>query len=226
MPIVAIHQPNYFPWLGYFAKIKRCDVFVFLDHVDFSDSSWIHRVKIKTGPDKTAWLSVPTHRTLGTPIRRVSIMEDECWRDRHLNLLIQNYSKTPYWGQEFPVVRYLIVDTKCDNLAEFNMRIVLALCDLLGIRINYEISSNLALVGRRSLLLLEITRRLGGNVYLSGDGARDYMDERPFREKGIDVQYMNFVQPEYPQRFQTFIPGLSILDPLFNIGIDGTRELL
>src|ERR1043165_5905453 len=96
--IVAIHQPHYLPWLRYFEKIARSDVFVLLDDVQYEKNGFQNRNKIKTGQG-WAYLTVPVKKPLLVPINEVLIDNTSGWQDKHLRAIELNYGKAPYFKQ-------------------------------------------------------------------------------------------------------------------------------
>ncbi len=227
--ICAIHQPNFFPWLSYFEKIHRSDVFVFLDDVDYSKGNgrnWSSRVKVNiNGVER--WVGCNISRYSGTKkIREVVISDNQLWRKKMLRTLEINYRKSPYFAS---VIRILepLVNNKMTNLAEFNILSVKELSDELGINYKTVRQSELAVEGSSNELLVNITRSVGCDAYLCGGGATDYMDDSIFRKASIDIIYQDFSQIFYKQIHSgKFIPGLSIIDTMMCVGLDRTLELL
>ena len=228
---VAIHQPNFFPWLGYFDKIARADVFVILDHIQFNKSrpgNWSNRVQMAVS-GQAAWVTMPVVRAYagGRRIDEMLIDNGAPWRKKLLQLLRSNYGRTAGFRETFPFVADL-VENPTDRVADFNIAAVTAVCGRLGLRTDHMIrSSQLPVEGRATDMLVALVRQAGGTRYLSGDGSSGYQEDDKFHAAGIDVEYQQFQHPVYGQRGAgTFLPGLSILDALFNCGLDGTARLL
>jgi hypothetical protein len=222
--IVAIHQPNYAPWLGYFAKIARADVFVFLDDVQYSKNSYINRVQIDAR-GKPRWLTVPVSYQFGEPISRVHAADAE-WRERHLDLLQSYYADARALGETLGLLRDAFAGLPRDNLAVSNQALIEALADRLGLRPRFIRSSALSSrAGRGDDRLIALLRALGPNVtYLSGKGGANYQDAEKFASAGIKLIYSEFKHPSYCQGHD-FLPGLSVLDALFRLGIERTAAL-
>lgn len=218
--IVAIHQPNFLPWLGYFHKMARADLFVFLDTAAFAKGSYTNRVQVKTarGPQ---WLTVPvqTSGRLGQPIRAVVCDARTDWRSRVVRTLETNYRGCPYYAPLGPWLARAIAEAD-DSLADLNMRLILEIARQLGIRTPTRRASALGAEGKATDLLVALCRELGADTYLSGSGGSKYQDEGAFREAGIRLVYNEFRHPVYPQAFGEFVPGLSIVDLLLNCGPD------
>ena len=227
MKTVAIHQPNYLPWLGYFYKICQSDVFVFLDNVQYTKNNIINRNKIKT-PQGAMWLTVGVltkgHR--GQLISEVEINNGVAWNKVHKKSIFQNYSKAAYFEKYSPFFEH-IYDSDWGKLADLNEALIKLICKLLGIKdIKFIRASELAVSGTETRLLMNICKEVGADTYLSGFGGKKYMDEKAFEQTGISLRYYDFKYPTYNQLWGEFIPNLSIIDLLFNEGDESVNILL
>ena len=229
--IVAIHQPNFFPWLGYFDKIARADVFVILDHIQFNKSrpgNWSNRVQMAVS-GQAAWVTMPVVRAYegGRRIDEMLIDNGAPWRKKLLQLLRSNYGRAAAFRETFPFVADL-VENPTDRVADYNIAAVTAVCARLGLRTDHLVrSSQIPVGGRATDMLVALVRQTGGTRYLAGGGSSGYQEDGKFHAAGIDVEYQQFQHPVYEQRgAAAFLPGLSILDVLFNCGFDGTARLL
>ena len=227
MKTVVIHQPDFIPWLGFFDRLLQADLFVALDSVQFvhSNRSWTHRDKIKTARGEQ-WVTVsvkkPSRTTL---INEVVLADGTNWRQDNLNLIAANYKAARFFDEVFPAVRDLY-GRPCMLLTDFTLSSIEMLMDMLAIRVPVVRSSTLGASGAKSELLVDILVRVGATHYLSGVGARAYLDSSPFEAKGIKVRWQDFTHPVYPQLHGAFIPMLSTLDMLFNCGIADSRSIL
>lgn len=228
--VVAIHQPNFFPWLGFFDKLIRADVFIVLDHVQFpkSEGNWSNRVRMAVNGE-AAWVTMPVVRDY-EGFRRIDEMQIDNrapWRRKLLQLLRTNYGRAQAFRDVFPQVESW-VETPADLVADYNMRVITAICSRLGLRASHMVrSSTLGVDGAKSELVANLAKRVGGTVYLSGDGSGGYLDEEVLTSAGLAVEYQRLVHPVYPQRAgHDFIPGLSILDAIFHCGFEGTSKVL
>ncbi|MFC4438204.1 MULTISPECIES: WbqC family protein [Natrialbaceae] len=219
---VAIHQPNYLPWLGYFHKLHRSDVFVVLDDVEYTSNSWINRNKIKT-PDGWTWLTVPV-RSSDESIAAVEIADDE-WRDTHRKSLQQNYGKAAYFDETIEFFERTYARS-WDSLCELNVHLVQELADRIGLECTFVRASTLDVDATNSERIVRLCEESGADRYLSGDGARSYNDRSKFEAADVSLEYQSFDHPQYEQRFDGFVPNLSIVDALMNVGPDGTFDLL
>jgi hypothetical protein len=218
--IVAIHQPEHLPWLGFFAKMAAADLWISLDTVPFRKNYYQNRNRV-LGPDGSpVWLTAPVRLEghLESRITDVDIGADPRWRRKYLRSLEQRYSKHPHFEQLFPPVREAI-EHGYTRIAELNHALIEALRALLGITTPWVRASELEAGGSRSELLAGLCVEVGADVYLSGPSGRDYLDPGPFRERGIEVRVHDYDHPGYPQLgTETFVSHLSAVDLLFNCG--------
>ena len=224
-PIVAIHQPQYLPWLQYFAKAAACDIFVYLDNVQYQRDGYQNRNMIKTHQG-ARWLTVPVHASLDTAIADVAIA-DRRWIDRHLKTLTQSYARAPF----FPLLRDELAPILASGfslLADLNIATTAWAMERLQIRCRQVRASTLPVGGVKDDLVIAICRRLCARVYLSGQGARAYQDEAKFAAAGIELRYLDFAHPTYPQMHPEvgFVPGLAAIDLIANTGPEARAVLL
>jgi hypothetical protein len=227
--LVAIHQPNFFPWLGYFNKIARADIFIVLDNVQFSKTggTWSNRVRILL-EGQPSWATLPVERSFhGVRLVRDMRVADGPWRVRLLRRFRGAYRRAPYFDEVFPIVEELI-GTPTDMVAEFNLAAVRALTGRLGLAPGKLIvGSTLGVEGAGTDLLVNAVRAVGGSGYLCGGGAQGYQNDEGFAPAGIRLVQQEFRHPVYPQLGGgEFVPGLSIVDALMNCGFPGTRDLI
>jgi hypothetical protein len=226
--IAAIHQPNYIPWPGYFHKLAACDVFVYLDAVQYPrGQSFAARNRIKT-PNGVVFLTIPVSVPKGHE-GKASYLEvelaDERWRDKHLKTVEQSYKRAPHFDEVFELYRDGLERGK--TLVDLNVGLIEAIAGYLGIETRrVRLSETLESFGEKSDLIVDVCKTVGADVYLSGaGGGRDYNDERLLDEHGIELRYDDYTYPEHPQLWDGFEPNLSVLDLLFNCGAGG-RELV
>jgi hypothetical protein len=217
--IAAIHQPNYLPWLGYFYKIHRSDVFVFLDNVQLPQGrSFVNRNKIKTAQN-TLWLTVPC-KTKGRNkqlISEVDIDNEIGWREKHWKTMEYNYGKASYFDKYYDFFQGLY-QQEWAKITELNEYAVEKIAKMIGLRSKFIKASALKVPGASTELLINICKAVGADTYLSGFGGKKYMDEAAFEKEHIKLEYYDFKHPTYRQLWGDFVPGLSIVDLLFNEG--------
>ena len=216
--MVSIHQPNYLPWIGYFHKIFLSDVFVFLDDVQYPKGQLVNRNKIKTANGEM-YLNVPviTKGRSKQLIMEANIDNHINWKKKHWKSISLNYKKAQFFDKYSPFLEELY-QSEWKKLSEMNEYIIMHITETLGIRTRFLRSSELDISGKSTKRLVNIVKAVGGDTYLSGKGAKDYMDEQMFVETKIDLKYQDFKHPTYNQLFGKFLPNMSIIDLLFNEG--------
>ena len=220
--IVAIHQPNYLPWCGYFAKIKACDTFVFLDDAQLSKPSYVNRTRVRANVgDK--WLSVPVE---GAAFQSIAVARAPAgrWSEKHLRTLEQEYRRAPFFREIMDVLEPVYRSGE-EGLAILNERFIRAICKYLGLDRRFVTSASLKVEASSDERLIEIVRALDGDEYLSGAGGENYQDRTKFERAGQMLTVKSYRPLHYETQFYSFIPGLSIVDALFTIGPD-TTDLL
>lgn len=220
---LAVHQPNYAPWCGYFTKMRHCDFFVFLDDVQMpGGQSYVYRTLIRW-EGKPRWLSVPTSFHLGDPINTVQFADGK-WSKKHLSTFHACYGRAPYFKEAMSLIGPLY---ECPGvlLGEFNCRLIIAVAKYLGLSCDFHLSSRLKAEGHGDERLISLAKRLGASKYLSGKGGQNYQSPAKFVAAGIDLQVNNYIPIPYAQGIGGFIPGLSVLDALFHLGKE-TMSLL
>ena len=229
-PIVAIHQPNFFPWLGYFNKIARSDLFIVLDNVQFpkTGGTWMNRVRLLVD-GKPKWVTMPLCRTYQGVriIRDVEIDNQLPWRARLLNTLRQYYSRAPYYQTVFSFLE-TVINNATERLTDFNLKALRALSRPLGMDPGkWILGTSLSVEGSATELLITMVKAVGGNAYLCGGGADGYQEDRKFSSSGIGLVYQGFEHPVYSQQGKRdFVPGLSIIDALMHCGFEQTRDFV
>lgn len=202
---------------------------VLLDDVQFpkKGGSWMNRVRILAGSEP-AWVTVPLDRSFHgvRQVREMRIDVTKPWRERIVSRIAAGYSGAAHRDGVLPVVEQLL-STSADRVAELNETAIRRLAPELGLDASKLVrQSDLGVTGSATELMVALCRAVGGDAYLSGDGADGYLEERPFEDAGIELLYQRFVSPRYPQPAADHVAGLSIVDVLMNCGWAGTRALL
>lgn len=220
--LVAIHQPNFFPWLGFFDKIRRADVMVLLDAVDYPRAgsggmgSWTNRVKLAI-QGEARWVTCPLKRLgLGEPISAATIDDAQPWRRKLLRTLEANYRRAERYSEAMSLLAPLI-ETHEDNLSRFNSAAIATIAARLGARARLVRQSELVHAGKATELLISLVKAAGGDAYLAGGGAGGYQQDELFGLAGVRLVYQNFVPVPYGAP-ATFLPGLSVIDYLMHDG--------
>lgn len=215
---IAIHQPNYLPWLGYFYKIYQCDVFVFLDDVQFSNEGMHNYTYIKTerGPFR---LKYPVQQSLGDKINEVTSKDELGWKDKHLKLVEANYRDANYFKDVFFDYKEIVLG-KYSNIVNLNITLIEFFSRRLGLKAVFTKSSELNINLTKTEKIINICKLLDGKVYFSGSGAKVYQKEDDFSKSGIELQYSIFKPFAYRQLWGKFQSNVSAMDFFMNCGYD------
>lgn len=220
----AILQPGYLPWMGYFDQIARSDVFVHYDDVQFDKHGWRNRNQIKSNTGEAQWLTVPIFtKGKGKPlVKDIQINNETSWRRKHAGTIKQFYKDAPFFSQYWPELEELY-HKEWDSLIDLDLAIVDWFLPHLNINTKTVRASELDIQGEQTERLVKICQQLKVNKYLSGDAAKDYLKLDSFSDSNITVEWQDYKHPEYTQLHGNFVPFLSTLDLLFNIGPDGQQ---
>lgn len=215
--IVSIHQPQYLPWLGYFSKIDRSDTFIFLDNVQFKKNEWQNRNRIRTA-EGWQWITVPVLHKFLQKISEVEVNNTVQWNKKHLNALVTNYSKAPFFKEYIGFFEQAYAqDWK--YLVDINIHIIQNLVKLMGIPdTKLILASKFESREGPAERLIDLCKQVEGDIYLSGKDGAKYMDLDVFEKEGIKIIFQDYKHPQYPQLFGSFEPYMSVLDLLFNCG--------
>lgn len=225
MKVVCAHQPDFLPYLGFFDRLLKCDVFVLMDDVQLIRRGWHNRNRIKT-PQGPMWITVPILRKGRScqTILESRIDHTRHWRRQILNAIRFNYHKAPHFEAYFSAIETLI-NQDVEFLVDLNLRLLSFLLEAFQIRVSTVRASELKIQGRSNEYLVNAVIAVGGNAYLSGTGAKDYLDEEYFQRHGITIHWQDFPHPVYPQLHGEFLSNLSCVDFLFNCGPECPRIL-
>ena len=232
--IVCCHQPDLFPWLGFFSKLSKSHHFILLDHVSNNPKdaqNWVRRVKISDPSNGSRWLSLPILKTSSNHGQGIPLV-DWHYNIEHPNwfksysTILQTYSHYPYYSEIDPIIHDFFY-SGTNQLSVLNFIWITALLQKLNIQINVTKSSSLNINSSSNQMLLDCIKYVGGTTYLSGDGAAGYFQVELFDNSGIDVEFNRFKIFEYNQpKTNNFIGGLSIIDAVASCGFDSVRRAL
>ena len=212
---VAISQPTYLSWVGYFEQISRADVFVFLDSVQFEKQSWQSRNRIKDNADNPIWLSVPVKKnSLQANVADIEISQIKPhWYKKHLNSIQTYLGKTPHLSEIMSLLSD-VYDKKHTHLSQLNIDLITAVCEKLELDTVLLKSSDLQLTGYKSALLVNILEELNATTYLANAGSKAYLDldNALFKSKNIEICYQDWIPPYYKQKNGSFTPYLAWVD--------------
>lgn len=225
--IIAIHQPNFMPWLGFFQKLYFAETLILLDDAQYCKNSWINRTKIKGETGHERWLTVPVrYRFSEKPrIKGITIDNSRRWQQEHLEKLKNYYANAPCFEEVFPFIVELYTG-KFSHLLDFNRHVLSGFLVRLDLYKNITFASSFNLKEKASQRLVELVRRQNGSVYLCGDGSTAYLEQKLFDKQGIEILFMQYQQPRYPRGKGSFASGLSIVDAAFHCGFTGTRDMI
>lgn len=222
---IVILQPGYIPWLGFFDQLVKSNIFVIYDDVQFDKHSWRNRNKIKTSQG-SQWLTVPVLiNSQNKPTNReIRINNNINWQKKHIKSISQNYHKAPYFKDYFYSLEKILSQNH-EFLFDLNMRLIYFLAESLRINTKIVFSSELGVKGEKTDRLMNICLYLKATEYLTGDLAKDYLDETAFLNNKISLIYHNYQHPVYRQLYGEFVPYLSVIDLLFNHGKESLKIL-
>lgn len=215
--IISVHQPQFAPWLGYFAKIADADTFVLLDTVQYKKNEWQNRNKIKTSQGEL-WLTVPVKYKFGQKIFEVEINNQQDWQKKQQKTLVSTYSKSRFF-KEIITLLEMVLTRHWTTIGELNISMVQSIAAYLGIKTPIKVASELpAFPENPDDRLIAITKFFQGSHYLAGSGGHGYMELEKYNDAGVALLFQSYKHPVYPQLYGDFLPYMSILDLLFNCG--------
>jgi hypothetical protein len=215
-----------FPWLGMLEQMRLADVLVHYDDVQFSKGSFTNRVQVKTATGMH-WMTVPLHNLkLGAAIDKVQYAAGAAWRDKHLALLTQSFTTAPQGAEALALARDVYARDYL-NIGHLARESMLALGNYFGLLEGKRVLDvrSLDVVGSGSSRVLDIVRAVGGSTYITGHGARNYLEHDAFEEAGVRVEYMQYEHRPYPQSWGEFTPYLTGLDLVANLGREGRERI-
>jgi WbqC-like protein len=218
--IVAIQQPEHLPWMGFFDKMQRCDLYVYLDNVQFKKRYFENRNKIRT-QNGWQWVTVPviSKGKYRQNINEVEIDNSQNWRRKYLGSIKSSYSKSPHFDHFYPGLES-VIEGPCRFLSDLNIRLVQHIREYLKIRTPVQKASDLGVDEfSGSELIYQICNRLGAATYMSGPDGRNYLNADHFEKNGIKIIFHDFDHPVYHQcRDADFFSHMSVIDYIFANG--------
>ena len=216
---VAILQSNYIPWKGYFDLIAAVDEFIIYDEMQYTRRDWRNRNQIKT-PQGAQWLTVPV-KVKGKYYQKIKDTEIDgvCWAGAHWRTLTQNYKRSRYFDDVAEWLKPLYLENSYEHLSLLNRKFIEAICNYVGITTKISNSWDYNLADGKTKRLVELCNQAGAVEYVTGPSARNYIDEKVFKDSNIKLTWFDYAgYPEYPQLWGEFTHHVSILDLLFNCG--------
>jgi len=219
---IAIMQPTFLPWIGYFAMIDRVDEFVFLDSVQYARRSWQQRNKVKT-PDGPKWVTVSiiSKGLRDQKISEARVDHETGSLEKIERTICANYARAPFF-KPYSAEFIDILRSKPEKLADLNTTLIRWAMGVLGIRTPLASSEALAVEGAKADLLASICRERKADRYLSAPASREYLEESSaLSDAGVALEYHEYEHPSYPQPFGEFAPYMCVADLIFNAGPEG-----
>lgn len=221
-------QSSYVPWKGYFDLVASVDEFILFDDRQFTRRDWRNRNKIKTAQG-VQWLTIPV-QVKGRYHQRIdeTLVRDADWSALHWRMLAGSYGRAACFAELAPVVEGLYSSVAAEaHLSLINRVFIEAIAGLLGIRTGITLSTDYEGVGSKTERLVSLCVAAGASAYLSGPSGQAYIVPEQFEEAGIALEYMDYSgYPEYPQLYPPFEHAVSILDLLFNVGVDHAADFM
>ena len=213
---VTIHQPDFLPWLGFFDRWQKSDLFIILDDVQFIRRGWQHRDKIKT-VHGIKWLTASVNKKGNylSELRYIQLNNRLNWKKQHIDLIQHTYGQSKNFHNIFSSLEQ-IYHKKHTLLIDFNMDLLKFCAHELSIKTPTLMSSeqNIKSVGTRRLI--DLIKTVKGDIYLTGLGSKNYLEEDIFQKEKIQIRWQQFDHPIYNQMYGSFEKNLSIIDYLFN----------
>ena len=227
---VAIHQPNFLPWIGYFNKIRQVDKFIFLDDVQFErGKTYTSRTKILV-QGKEFWMTVPVNnKSALMNIRDIQVDSSFIWKKKQLKTLMLSYKKAPFFDEVFSIID-LVYSQKSTFLIDYNIPLIENICTYLELHVEFQRSSEIinqdkSAIGMKKILNILITTEATKYISGSGAGSKRYIDEQLLSKREIDLEWQKMKMIQYPQINNEFKSHLSIIDLLFNCGPESGKYL-
>jgi len=215
---VMLLQPGYLPWIGFFEQVYRSDIFVIYDNAQYTKGDWRNRNRIKSPNGSDVFLTIPIEKYPHTiAIKDVRIANDKSWATKHLNKIREYYRKAPFFNDYFPEIE-AIISQKQTFLIDLDIKLTQKLLELLKITTDLRLNSEISQVDHGKGQLLHVCRELGATNCYNGAAGESLYAPADFKQHGIELEFQNFTCLEYPQIWNGFLPGLSVIDLLFNCG--------
>lgn len=224
--ILTAHQPAYMPWLGLFDKIAKSDLYCYLDTVQYQKNDFNNRNKIKISTGEM-WLTVPVESKnhLEKKVGEIKIVQNS-WQKKHIKSLKNAYQKSPYLNKYISDISEIIQTYSKNTLGELNLAMLKYFLNKLNIKTKIIVASDYSFQGKKSDLILDICKKIGATEYIFGAQGKNYANIDSFTEGRIKVSFQEYNPPTYPQLYGNFIPNLSIVDLLFNVGDEALIYIL
>jgi len=222
---IAIIQSNYIPWKGYFDMIAAVDEFIQFDEVQYTKGDWRNRNKIKT-PQGVQWLTVPVQgKRLSQKIIETKISGNN-WTSLHWKSIVQNYRRATYFSEIASWLEPIYHEESFNHISQLNYHFIKSICQYLAIDTKITSSTEYHLTDGKTERLAYLCTQAGGTEYISGPAAKNYIDEKVFKDRDIKLTWFDYAgYPSYSQLWGDFVHEVTILDLLFNCGKKSSRYM-
>jgi hypothetical protein len=227
--VIAVHQPNFLPWTGFFHKIVHCDNFIILDDAQFpkKGGNWINRNQLMNN-GKPIWCTLSVKRNFsGTKeIREIELENPSSWQEIYLRRVRNLYRGSDFYSNGMEFLERIFHNIQSNKIAEVNVSLIKAILQELELKFEHiQCSSNFAISSKETDRLIDLLKITNSKIYLSGRGSKDYLDENLFYKNNFFLVYQNFYDfPYFQLNSVEYLPRLSIIDSILNIGINETRK--
>lgn len=225
---VVISQSMYFPWAGLLEQIRVADIFIHYDDVQYA-RGFLNRVQVKQANGQSAWMSIPLAGfKRGQVIDEVRLQPRSSWVDKHLAMLSHSFAQTPFCEDAMALARNVLAkSSEPENLAEITQASIRVLADYFRLdqSTRFVQARDLDVGGSSSRRLLDLVKAVDGEIYVTGHGARNYLDHGMFEREGVAVEYMDYQKTPYPQPHGAFTPYVTGLDLVACCGPEGINYL-
>lgn len=221
MKKLAVIQPFYIPWKGYFDIISAVDEFILFEDVQFPRRFWVNRNCIKT-PKGVQWLTIPMQvKGLFNQTIKEAKVSSQDWNRKHWEVVRRNYAQAEHFRDYRELFEQLYLGCDEEYICEIDRRFIMAICNILRINTDITLSSDYDLIPGKTERLVHLCQQTGADEYISGPAAKAYIDENLFRQAKVDLRWVDYSgYPEYRQLYPPFVHEVSVLDLIFNVGAD------
>lgn len=216
---LAIMQPYFFPYIGYWQLIHAVNRFVIYDDVNYIIRGWVNRNRILINGEPS-YITVPLQRaSQNRHICDISLLPLSIWRDKLVKSVETTYHKSPYFAEAFPVIER-VIRHEADNLSDYLAHQLRTLSAFMEIQTEFVLTSRLYRNKELSSQerILNICKREGATTYINPQGGQTLYEQECFANAGIDLQFIVMHPMPYKQRAPGFVPYLSIIDALMEVG--------
>jgi hypothetical protein len=222
---IAVMQPYFFPYIGYFQLVNAVDSFVFYDDVNYIKNGWINRNRILINKQPSL-ITLPLKQA--SSFRLINEIEISGSKDKILRSIRMSYSKAPFFKDVFPMIETVLL-TKTNLISELSIESIKSVCRYLNINTQFEIASRefpRIESFDRSDRIISICKSRNASTYLNSIGGIDLYDSGYFEKNKIKLQFIKPNITIYDQFDEKFVPSLSIIDVLMFNDADNVGRML